>query len=308
LALAIIILVVIISVEFFPHLFIRPASFNIEIDDGATTKSIAFALKQKGFIIDPYGFSFFVYITGGEGKLKSGVYKLENISNTFGLINELKKGGLPKEITVTIPEGYAVTDISKKLFEAHVINDEGSFVKEAHKFEGYLFPDTYRFFIGSSNSQVIDKMKARFYEVLPADFAARAKSKGLSESNAIVLASIIEREVYLDKDRPLAVSVFLNRLKIGMPLQADSTIFYILPSPKESLSADDFKIDSPYNTYKYAGLPPAPISNPGLKSIEAITNAPETPYYYFITKPDGEAIFEKTLEEHNRDIAKYYGN
>lgn len=297
----------VVTVEAFPLAIIEPSSLTIDISNGATTKSIALSLRESGFVIDPYGFSLLVYLTGSEGKLKSGIYNLSNVRNAFELIEELKKGGLPKEVTLTLPEGLTVKDIAKKLFDAGVINNEAGFIKEAQQYEGYLFPDTYRFLVGSSNAEVIDKMKARFDEVLPRDFAKLAQEKGLSQKQAITLASIIEREVFLDKDRPLAASVFLNRIKIGMPLQSDATIFYILPSPKDSLSPGDFQIDSPYNTYKYAGLPPGPISNPGLKSIEAVIDAPATSYYYFITKPDGEAIFEVTLEEHNRDVAKYYG-
>ncbi|MGB9694879.1 MAG: endolytic transglycosylase MltG [Caldisericaceae bacterium] len=300
-------LILVLVLEVFPFIFVKPSSRTINIGSGTTTKSIALMLKKDKLIIDPYGFSFLVYVAGAEGRLKSGMHNLEAVHNTFELIKQLEQGGLPEEISVTIPEGYNVKEIAQKLFEAGVVDDKTKFIEEAQKDEGYLFPDTYNFILGSSNSNVISKMKSRFYEVLPKDYEKSAQTKGLSVKQAIILASIIEKEIVFNKDRPIAASVFLNRLKVGMPLQSDATIFYILSSHKEYLSADDYKIDSPYNTYKYTGLPLGPISNPGLDSIEAVINAPETDYYYFITKPDGEAVFEKTLEEHNKDVAKYYG-
>ncbi len=296
-----------ILVEIFPSLFTRKNSGTVDITDGSTVKSVAFTLKDDAFIVDPYGFIALVYLTGSENKLKSGKYVFNNLSNAFQIINELRKGGVPEEITVTIPEGYTVKDISKKLFDAGIALDESQFVTNALPYEGYLFPDTYKFLKESSSSEIIDKMKKRFNEMLPDNFELLAKNKGLTLKEAIILASIVEREVQRDKDRPLAASVFLNRLHIRMLLQADSTILYVLSEHKEWFSPEDYQIDSPYNTYKYAGLPPAPISNPGIKSIESVINAPETGYYYFMTKPDGEAVFEKTLEEHDRDIAKYYG-
>lgn len=262
---------------------------NIPKDN--TVKDIALLLEKNHFILDPIGFSFIVRLKGDEKELKSGEYNLNNIHSVFALIDTLKKGVEPKEIKVTIPEGFTVKDIARRLYEKGVIKDESSFINRAEQYEGYLFPDTYMFTSNMKDSDIINKMKTRFKEVLPKNIEEKAKEKGLTVRQVIILASIVEKEARFDQDRPLMASVFLNRLKIGMNLGADSTVLY----------------DSSFDTYKYKGLPPGPICNPGLKSILAVLNAPQTDYYYFITTPQGKGVFEKTLEEHNRDIAKYYG-
>ncbi len=264
-------------------------------------------MKNNRLILDPYGFELIVRIEKADKSLKSGNYKITGIRNIFDLINVLEKGVPRKEIRVTIPEGFTVYDIAKRLKQYGVITNEKDFVKKAEQYEGYLFPDTYFFYKGESPEKIIDTMKGRFYDVLPKNYKEMAKRKGLTLKEAVILASIVEKEAKFDKDRPLVASVFLNRLKIGMPLQSDATVSYALRAHKLWLSQKDLDINSPYNTYKYVGLPPGPICNPGLKSLLAVVNAPETDYYYFLTKPDGEAVFEKTLEEHNRDIRKYYG-
>ncbi len=288
-------------------LFTGKYAGTLSIPKNNTTKDIALLLKERNFILDPTGFSLIVRFKGDEKKLKSGDYYLNNTHSIFAIINMLKKGVLPEEIKVTIPEGSTVKDIAEKLYEKKVIKDKNLFIRDAKQYEGYLFPDTYMFTNNMKYADIIDEMKTRFKEILPKDIQKKAKEKNLTLREVIILASIVEKEALFDQDRPLVASVFLNRLKTGMKLEADSTIAYLLPEHKQWLSKKDITIDSPYNTYKHKGLPPGPICNPGLKSILAVLNAPHTDYYYFITTPQGKGIFEKTLEEHNRDIAKYYG-
>ena len=295
------------TVEAYPQFITGVHSASFVIGKNASAFDIAQILKSKRLIIDPFGFVLMVRYNNADKNLKSGKYNLENVYSTFDIISLLEKGTIPEQIKVTIPEGFTVVDIAGKLYKNGIINDKESFIKKALPFEGYLFPDTYFFLKGESTEEIIKTMKSRFNEVLPHDFAEKAKQKGLTEKEALILASIVEKEAKLDKDRPLVASVFLNRLKVNMPLQSDATINYVLKDKKLWLSEKDLAIDSPYNTYKYQGLPPGPICNPGLKSLIAVVNAPETDYYYFLSKPDGETLFEKTLEEHNRDIAKYYG-
>jgi len=280
---------------------------TVTIPQGATVKDIARILKENNLILDPVGFEVIIRLRKMSKKLKSGEYHLNNVKSIFDIISALEHGVPRKEIRVTIPEGFTVYDIAKRLKERGVISDEKQFIKKAQPFEGYLFPDTYFFYKGESIDKIIETMKNRFYQVLPRNYAEMVKSKGLTLKEAVILASIVEKEAKFDKDRPLVASVFLNRLKMGMPLQSDATVNYALHKHKMWLSQSDLDIDSPYNTYKHIGLPPGPICNPGLKSLLAVANAPKTDYYYFLTKPDGEAVFEKTLEEHNKDIRKYYG-
>ena len=300
-------LIAIFAIEIYPETItgVHSASFSVQKNSSAV--DIAHILKNKRLIIDPFGFTAILRIEGAEGKLKSGNYVLKNLNNVFDIINALEKGVPQVEVKVTIPEGFTVSDIANRLYENGVIFDKKAFVKKALPFEGYLFPDTYFFIKGESADKIIQTMKRRFYAVLPKDFSEKAKEKGLSEKEAVILASIVEKEAKFDKDKPLVASVFLNRLKVGMPLQSDATINYLLKEKKLWLSQKDLEINSPYNTYKYKGLPPTPICNPGLKSLLAVVNAPETDFYYFLATPNGKTIFERTLEEHNRDIAKYYG-
>ncbi len=282
-------------------------SGSFVIQNNSTVKDIAKTLREKRLIIDPYGFSYIVRLKKADNQLKSGSYNIKYIRSVFDIITALEKGVPPKQITVTIPEGFTVKDIAKRLEKDGIIQSEEAFVKKAATSEGYLFPDTYFFIKGESIDKIIHTMRDRFYEVLPKDFKEKAKEKGLTEKQAIILASIVEKEAGVDKDKLLVASVFLNRLNTGMLLQSDATVSYILPENKLWLSTTDLSVDSPYNTYRYPGLPPGAISNPGLKSLLAVINAPKTDYYYFLSKPNGEIVFEKTLEEHNSDIAKYYG-
>jgi UPF0755 protein len=242
-----------------------------------------------------------------DSKLKSGIYDLAPVKNMKELLDVLSKGGRPLEIKVTIPEGFTTMDIADRLYSSKIVKDKDTFYKYIKPFEGYLFPDTYNFYEDMPFEAIVKKFTDRFNEVLPKNYDELVKTKGLTKKEAIILASIVEKEAKFDEDRPLVASVFLNRLAIGMPLQADSTILYALGTHKEWLSKEDYQIDSPYNTYKYAGLPPTPICNPGLKSIMAIPDAPKTDYYYFMTTPDGKAIFSKTLSEHEANLRKYYG-
>ncbi len=300
-------MVLLLIVEVYPPLITGVKSGNVFIPPDSSVKDIANILKSHKLILDPVGFEFIVRLKGVQRNLKSGEYELKNIDNVFGLISVLEKGVPRKEVRVTIPEGFTVYDIANRLKKYGIISDVHKFIEKAKPFEGYLFPDTYFFYVDEDPEKIIKTMTTRFYQVLPKNYTEMVKKKGLNLKEAVILASIVEKEAKFDKDRALVASVFLNRLKIGMPLQSDATVNYALRNHKVWLSQKDLSIDSPYNTYKYAGLPPGPICNPGLKSLLAVAEAPETDYYYFLTKPNGETVFERTLEEHNRDIKKYYG-
>lgn len=296
-----------LGVEIFPTVVTGVNSVEFFVPKNSSVGEIAEILRSKKVIIDPFGFTLIVRALKSDRNLKSGNYRISRVKNVFEIISILEEGVPQKQVKVTIPEGFTVYDVARRLKENGIIANENDFVEKAKQFEGYLFPDTYFFYKGESPEKIIDAMKSRFYEVLPENYEEMAKKKGLTLKEAVILASIVEKEAKFDKDRPLVASVFLNRLKIGMPLQSDATVNYALKSNKLWLSRNDLNVDSPYNTYKYTGLPPGPICNPGLKSLLAVVNAPKTDYYYFLTKPDGEAVFERTLEEHNRNIRKYYG-
>jgi UPF0755 protein len=171
--------------------------------------------------------------------------------------------------------------------------------------EGYLFPDTYYFYKNSSLDVVIQKMKDNFNSKIDDGLIKEIENQGKTLYDVLKMASILEREVVSDDDRVIVSGIFWKRIKLGMPLQADITIAYILGIDKWKYSSEDIKINSPYNTYTNLGLPPTPICNPGLSAIRAAIYPKQTDYLYFLSAPDGTTIYAKTLEEHNRNKAKY---
>ncbi len=239
-----------------------------------------------------------------------------------------------EQVTWRGKEGWTIDQIAKDLDEKGVV-DESLFVKAAaveakqsfdffgetprkYSLEGYLFPDTYFFAKGSSPSQVVKKMLANTKAKITSDLIKDIHSQGRTVYDVLTLASIVEREVgrntskvssqdqaTLQDEREIVAGIFMNRLKIGMPLQSDATVNYITGKDTPSVSYDDLNIDSPYNTYKHAGLPPGPIGNPSMNSILATIHYRETDYLYFLNKPDGTAVYAKTLDEHNANKAKY---
>lgn len=166
--------------------------------------------------------------------------------------------------------------------------------------EGYLFPDTYYFTYGQSEEEIIRQMVSRFVDVVYPAVEGKIGRWGLGLHEIVTLASIVEREVMADSERPLVASVYLNRLKINMPLQADPTVRYVMTEDRSRVLYRDLEIDSPYNTYRNNGLPPGPIASPGLASIMAVLEPAETDYLFFVAKGDGTHQFSRTFSEHVR--------
>jgi len=169
-----------------------------------------------------------------------------------------------------------------------------------------LFPDTYRVFRDASISDIVKKILDNFNQKLTSELRFEIKSQGKNIHQILTLASILEKEVSTDQDRKLVAGIFYKRLELGMPLQADSTVNYVTGKDSSRASAKDLEIDSPYNTYKYRGLPPGPISNPGISSILAAIYPSSNNYLYFLTTPDGQVIYNETHDQHVIDKAKYY--
>lgn len=171
--------------------------------------------------------------------------------------------------------------------------------------EGYLFPDTYRFFEDSTPEQVVAKLLENFNAKFSDSLRTSLTSQGRDVYETVILASIVERELQTDADRAKAADIFLRRIEAGIPLQSDATVNYVTGKSALQPTYDDLQIDSPYNTYKYPGLPPGPIGNPGLSALRAAVNPEANPYYYFLTGTDGKTHFAKTLEEHVLNRQKY---
>jgi len=310
---------------------IDPAEgIEITIPRGSSTSDIAKILKENGIIKWPTLFMLQSKINGYDGTYMSGKHIVSKDLNYDELMRVLSSN--PVSVNVTIPETFYLDQVLNLLSEKKLIDKE-SFIKSMNtekfdydfiaqiperenRLEGYLFPDTYFFDPLSSDREIITKFLDNFDMKFKLDYYARAKELNMTVDEIITLASIIEKETALPEEKPIISSVFHNRLKSKDPslrkLQTDATIQYILfkrdGKIKEKLTEADTKIDDPYNTYLYEGLPPGPICSPGLASIEAALYPEKTDYYYFVAKGDGSHYFSKTLSEHEAAKKRYIDN
>ncbi len=289
----------------------------VTIPENADRGDVAKILKQENIIEQKGLFKFFAWLTKRNAEFPAGQYKLNSNLDYRALLRRVtsKKAAL-NTVMVTIPEGYELDQIIELLAEKGVADEkelwdvvantdfdfdflDGIALGKETRLEGYLFPDTYEFYINDKADRVIKKFLSNFDAKFNAEFAERAKELGMTTHEVIVLASIVEREATA-KDRANISSVFHNRLasKTYPYLESCATVQYVLGERKKVISIADTKIDNPYNTYKYKGLPPGPISNPGLDAIEATLYPNDTDYLFFALQEDGTHKFSKTYEEH----------
>lgn len=273
---------------------------------GNGVREIANSLKTKGLIRDPIVFFLQTKRLGLDKELEAGDFRLSPSMSLYDIIQNLTHGTL--DIWVTIPEGLRTEEIAD-LLEKDIPSYKEGWRKILATREGYLFPDTYLIPRDADINLVMSLLTNNFTNKYT---AVNAGNSGLSQKEIVTIASLVEREAKFAQDRPLVASVILNRLNIGMKLDIDATVQYALgyaPDEKKwwkkNLTIDDLKINSPYNTYRNAGLPPTPISNPGLSSILAVTNPSKTNYLFYISDKSGHLHFAKTIEEHNANIQKY---
>lgn len=323
------VLLIIISFCFLGTLFysyfiysITPESdkfYEFTIEENESLDAISKKLKDIGVIKDPLMFKLYLKVNKSDKEIKAGEYHIENIKDINSLISILEKGQ-EKLVKYTIPEGYDIERIAEKLSELNLVDKDefldlamrrgnefdfkfSSEVKSGN-LEGFLFPDTY--LISEPDAKkIILQMLSEFETVFDEKMIARAKELNMSVKDVITLASIVEREAQLDEERPIIASVFLNRLKAGWKLEACSTVEYVVKKAAPVLTLSDLQVDSPYNTYKYDGLPPTPICSPGKASIVAVLYPADTQYFYFVSKGDGSHAFSKTFAEHQKNIEKY---
>ena len=272
------------------------------VEKGQNVFQIGENLEKEGLIKNKYFFDFYVLIKGAQRKLQAGEYELSPSMNIAEIAEKIILGDIVKE-EITIIEGWNLKDIgfyfeNKGMFQAEELYDERAEV------EGYFFPDTYQIRRGATLEEIINKAVDNFNKKL-APYRNEISGAGLTLSETVIMASLIEKEVKTKKDKELVSGILWKRLKAGIPLQVDATITYITGKKTIKISKEETQIDSPYNTYKYLGLPIGPICNPGLESILAVVYPESSEYWYYLSIPDGETIFRKTLEEHNYAKAKY---
>lgn len=295
-----------------PDPFSSPRTIDLYVDEGLSSVQIGLVLQDAGLIRDPMLFAAVSRVRGVHRTLKSGHYRLRSDRSLVALIDTLARGEV-YQVRVTIPEGYGIAEIAR-LLEDKGLTDAQSFVAEAlnsageysgllgfspptSSLEGYLFPDTYFVSEGLPVRRLISMMVNRFCQKgLPV--LSNAGASGLTAHQLVTLASIIEREAARDSERPLISSVFHNRIASGTPLQSCATVQYALGQPGRALTHSDLAVDSPYNTYLYGGLPPGPVSNPGLSSLEAAASPADTPFVFFVSDGSGGHVFSVEYPEH----------
>ncbi|MFC5405203.1 endolytic transglycosylase MltG [Cohnella soli] len=307
------------------------APVEVTITSGMRAKKVSELLEQKGLIRNASLFSGWMKLKGEGSRFQAGVYELAPGMSMNEIVTKLNNGEIIAAATIrfTIPEGFTIEQIAGRLAETAGI-DKAKFLEAAKRpelwtgsawtkliptdkglkypLEGYLFPETYEVKRGSTEIDIINRMLAELdkrLDQLPEDWSSALEERGLTVHQLLTIASLVEREVVVDEERPLVSSVIQNRLKKKMPLQIDATIQYLLDKQKERLLEGDLKVNSPYNTYLNAGLPPGPIASPSYKSIEAALFPEKSDYMYYVTKKDGTNthLFAVTYKQHQKNIS-----
>ena len=291
----------------------------IFIKKGTPLKKVSEILEQEEIIKNRHFFILLTTVLGKKTKIKAGEYEFHTQMFPLDVLDALVKGQV-KHHLVTIPEGYTLSQIAQLLEDLNLIEKKGFLQKVSSPtlinslglsqwagptLEGYLFPDTYHLFREMDPEEVIKMMVLRFKKVFKSDLADRTSEIGISEREAVVLASIIEKEASLSEEKPLISAVFHNRLKKKIPLQSDPTVIYGIKNFNGNLTKNHLMRPTPYNTYLMAGLPPTPICNPGKDSLLAAVHPASVAYLYFVSKNDGSHYFSSNIEDHNRAVWKF---
>lgn len=300
-------LVVFLVLFTFGNIISAPMNFKpltrITIEEGVSIKEAANVLKENHIIKSRNVFSILVQLSK-EKTVASGEYIFEGPQNVFEIAYRLINAdyGIPVR-NVVLTEGMTVAEMAERLYQTYDNFDKAYFLELAKPLEGYLFPDTYKFSTNVKTEEVLDKLIETFEEKLDLIAWDLAESK-YSLEEIIIMASIIEKEATRDTIQEVS-NILWKRYEIGMPLQVDATFVYSIGKGTFDLTMDDLVSDDPYNTYVNPGLPPSPISNPGLDTIRVSAKPEETDNLFFLTGHDGNMYFAETFEEHERNKSLY---
>jgi UPF0755 protein len=291
----------------------------VTIRQGASSSEIGRQLAAAHVVQDAQAFRAALWWTGRGRSLKAGEYRFDHPLTPFEIVDVLARGDVYTQ-RLTFPEGLNVQEMAK-LYESHGFGRASDFVAAARNathirsvddkasdLEGYLFPETYALPRQTPAARLVDLMVDRFLTIYDDQMRARAAAAGLTTRQVVTLASLVEKETGKAEERPLVAAVYRNRVKVGMPMQADPTVVYALMKARRydgNIRREDLSVDSPYNTYKYAGLPPGPIASPGKASLEAALTPADAPYLYFVSRNDGSHVFARTLAEHDANVRKF---
>ena len=295
-----------------------PEAF-VDIPQGAGPAGIGQRLVDAGVVRDVLTFRAAVYLSGHARDLKAGEYQFDRPLSVFQVVDKIAHGDVYRR-TLTFREGLTIREMAQVYEEgkfgtradfdaaARDASRVRSFDPEAKDLEGYLFPETYTLRRDTPASALVAEMVALFEKTLTPEMRDAAKARGFSVRELVTLASLVEKETAVPEERPLVAAVYANRHKIGMPMQADPTVIFALQRAGKydgNLRRDDLQFDSPYNTYRYPGLPPGPIAAPGKAALEAAASPATVDYLYFVSKNDGSHVFARTLDEHNRNVYEW---
>jgi len=316
-----VLLPVLLAVPFYLHFLKTPRGNGkvvkvVEFSPGSSTRKISEKLAQSNIISSGWLFMLHARLEQADGKLKAGIYRFNDAMTPPEILQKLVAGDV-YEVKFTVPEGYSMYQI------AELLENRGIFKKEvflqqcvnpallnearisAASVEGHLYPCTYALRPSMDETALLRQMITRFNTVYNRKFISRTRELGVSISQVLTLASMIEKEAVVPEERAIIASVFHNRLQKNMPLQSDPTAVYGVRAFAGRITKRDILKDTPYNTYRIKGLPPGPIGNPGDAAIEAVLSPARTRYLYFVAKKDGTHHFSETLEEHNRAVQLY---
>lgn len=311
------------------YFFIEPSpqaeSLGFRVAEGESVRSIATRLESMDVIPSAFWFRVSAKLSGLDEKIRVGTTTVQQGDRYADILGALIYPSGEEEVTVTIPEGYTLVQIGSTVRAAlpHISEEdwlqatgasssaaESDFVQDAEKpvdvdLEGYLFPDTYRFFEHATAEDVVFRMLRTMESRVRSLGEPTGDAEGMTMHELLTLSSIIEREVRKSDEMREVADIFLKRLEIGMALQSDATVNYVTGGKDPSISLADRDLDSPYNTYQYPGLPPGPISNPGMNALRAVWNPAENSYYYFLTDMQGKVYYAETHDEHVLNKARY---
>jgi UPF0755 protein len=323
-------LLLILSFSFF-WLLLRPPSESsvtkvLFIKKGTSLRNISARLEQEGIIRNRHFFVGVTFLLGKKAAIKAGEYDFHTRMLPLEVLNALVKGQVKRHL-VTVVEGYTLSQIAQLFNDLNIV-DRQAFLEKATSpvfitslglfptqngtdsrvkisIEGYLFPETYNLIRDMDPEEVIRIMVSQFKKVIGSDLAAKASQLRITQREAVILASIIEKETSLPQEKPLVSAVFHNRLKKKIPLQSDPTVIYGIKDFDGNLSKEHLLTPTPYNTYLIGGLPPTPICSPGKDSLLAALTPAAVPYLYFVSRNDGSHQFSSDIEEHHRAVWRY---
>jgi UPF0755 protein len=302
-----------------PYKGYSAAETFVEIPTGSGVAEIRRRLIDAGVVQDEHTFRAALWWSGEARNLQAGEYRFDRPMSPVAVIQKIGRGDVFTQ-RITFPEGLTLQEMAR-LYESRKFGTAASFLEAARDtapirdldpaatdLEGYLFPETYAVPRGVPAARLVGMMVDRFLMTYTEDLRRSAETQGLTTREVLSLAALVEKETARPDERPVVAAVYRNRLRVGMPMQADPTVVYALQKAGRydgNIRRDDLQLDSPYNTYRYPGLPPGPIAAPGKASIEAALAPADVPYLYFVSRNDGSHVFAETLAEHNANVQEY---